>query len=64
MKPTGTDIPTRFSGFPIAATAADTEWIRRADWPVSALRPDQPVARENIFGMLAGIAARLEELVG
>ncbi|MCL4872427.1 MAG: hypothetical protein KJ063_25990, partial [Anaerolineae bacterium] len=30
LKPTGTGIPTRFNGFPIAATAAVTELIRRA----------------------------------
>ncbi|MCL4835591.1 MAG: hypothetical protein KJZ86_24340, partial [Caldilineaceae bacterium] len=30
LKRTGAGIPTRFNGFPIAATAADTELIRRA----------------------------------
>ena len=32
LKPTGTGIPTRFKRFPIAATAADTELIRRAGY--------------------------------
>jgi len=51
LKPNGTGIPTRFNGFPIAATAADTELIRRTPWPVWALQPDQPAAGgEDVWG--------------